>query len=180
MAHALSLIDDTVLVDFDLRKRSLSDDIQRQTSAGLCDVYYRRSSLHDAIDVGGYRSFDFICAGEGIDSEIAYKMANDRQWISNCLKVLEQSYRFVIVDGAPLQMVNDSLTIAPAASGVIFLVKAGSTPLELVEDCIGRLRTTECNLLGVVLNHYDPQETDYGYGYGYGTHSIKSMSAQTA
>ena len=180
LAHALSLIDDTVLVDFDLRKRSLSDDIQRQTSAGLCDVYYRRSSLHDAIDVGGYRSFDFICAGEGIDSEIAYKMANDRQWISNCLKVLEQSYRFVIVDGAPLQMVNDSLAIAPAASGVIFLVKAGSTPLELVEDCIGRLRTTECNLLGVVLNHYDPQETDYGYGYGYGTHSIKSMSAQTA
>ena len=77
-------------------------------------------------------------------------------------------------------MVNDSLAIAPAASGVIFLVKAGSTPLELVEDCIGRLRTTECNLLGVVLNHYDPQETDYGYGYGYGTHSIKSMSAQTA
>ena len=104
LAHALSSIDDTVLVDFDLRKRSLSDNIPRQTTVGLCDVYHRRSSLRDAIDVGGYRSFDFICAGEEIDSEIAYKMANDRQWISNCLKVLERSYRFVIVDGAPLQM----------------------------------------------------------------------------
>ena len=115
---------------------------------------------------------------------MAYKMANDRQWISNCIKVLEQSYRFVIVDGAPLQMVNDSLAIAPLASGVIFLVKAGSTPLELVDDCIGRLRLTECNLLGVVLNHLDPKEADYGYGYGYGygysTHGIGSMSAQTA
>ena len=180
LAQALSLIDDTVLVDFDLRKRSLSDNMSRQAKAGLCDVYYRRSSLRDAIDVDGNRSFDFICAGEGVDSETAYRMANDRQWISNCFKVLEQSYRFVIVDGAPLQMVNDSLTIAPLASGVIFLVKAGSTPLEVVEDCIGRLRLTEGNLLGVVLNHHDPKETDYGYGYGYGTYGIGSMSAQTA
>lgn len=182
LAHALSLIDKTVLVDFDLRKRSLSDNMSRQTRAGLCDVYYRRSSLRDAIDVGENRSFDFICAGEGVDSEIAYKMVNDRQWVSNCLKFLEQSYRFVIVDGAPLQMVNDSLAIAPSASGVIFLVKAGGTPLELVEDCIGHLRNTECNLLGVVLNHFDPKETGYGYGYGYGygTYGTGSMSAQAA
>lgn len=182
LAHALSLIDDTVLVDFDLRKRSLSDNLSRRTRAGLCDVYLRRSSLRDAIDVGGNRGFDFICAGEGVDSEMAYKMANNRQWISNCFKVLEQSYRFVIVDGAPLQMVNDSLAIAPLASGVIFIVKAGSTPLEIVEDSIERLRLTECNLSGVVLNHYDPKETDYGYGYGYGygTHGIGSMNAQTA
>ena len=67
---------------------------------------------------------------------------------------------------------------------MVFLVKAGSTPLELVEDCIERLRTTECNLLGVVLNHYDPKETGYGYGYygygyGYGTHRIGSMRPQT-
>ena len=101
LAHALSLIGDTVLIDFDLRKRSLSDNIPRRTSAGLCDVYHRRSSLHDAIDVAD-RSFDFISAGEGIDSEIAYKMANDRQWVNNCLKVLEQSYRFVILDGCLL------------------------------------------------------------------------------
>ena len=104
LAHALSSIDNTVLVDFDLRKRSLSNNISRQTRAGLCDVYHRESSLPDAIDIGGNRGFDFICAGEGIDSEIAYKMANDRQWVSNLFKVLEQRYRFVIVDGAPLQM----------------------------------------------------------------------------
>ena len=184
LAHALSLIDDTVLVDFDLRKRSLSDNISRRTKAGLCDVYHRRSSLRDAIDVDEERSFDFICAGEGFDSEMAYKMANDREWISKCLVALEQRYRFVIIDGAPLQMVNDSLAIAPLASGVIFLVKAGSTPLELVEDCIGRLSLTKCNLLGGVLNHYDPGQTDYGYGYGYGhgygTQGIGSMSAETA
>ena len=107
-------------------------------------------------------------------------MANDKQWVSKIFKVLEQRYRFVIVDGAPLQMVNDSLAIAPLASGVVFLAKAGSTPLDLVEDCIGRLRSTECNLLGVVLNHYDPRESEYGYGYGYGTPEIRSMSAQTA
>ena len=106
LAHALSLIDNTVLVDFDLRKRSLSDNISRQTKAGVSDVYHRRSSLRDAIDVGGNRGFDFICAGEGIDSEIAYKIANDRQWISICLKALEKSYRYVIIDGAPLQMLS--------------------------------------------------------------------------
>ena len=148
----------------------------------MCDVYYRESSLRDAIDIGGNnRSFDFIGTGEGVDPEIAYKMANDRQWVSNLFKVLEQRYRFVIVDGAPLQMVNDSLAIAPLASGAVFLVKAGSTPLDLVEDCIGRLRSIECNLLGVALNHYDPKEADYGYGYGYGygTHGNGSMSAQT-
>ncbi len=178
LAHALSLIDDTVLVDLDLRKRSLSDNMSRQTRAGLCDVYHRRSSLRDAIDVDENRSFDFISAGEGVDSEMAYKMANDRRWVSNCLKVLEQSYRFVIVDGAPLQMVNDSFSIAPSASGVIFLVKAGSTPLELVEDCIERLRLTGCNLLGVVLNHHDPKES--GYGYGYGSPGNRYMSAQAA
>ena len=180
LAHALSLIDDTVLVDFDLRKRSLSNNISRRTKAGLCNVYYQESSLHEAIDIGGTRSFDFIGAGEGVDPKIAYKIANDRQWVSHLFKVLEQRYRFVIVDGAPVQMVNDSLAIAPLASGVIFLVKAGSTPLDLVEDCIGRLRSTECNMLGVVLNHYDPKESDYGYGYGYGTHEIGNMSTQTA
>jgi uncharacterized protein involved in exopolysaccharide biosynthesis len=180
LAHALSLIDDTVLVDFDLRKRSLSNNISRRTKAGLCNIYYQESSLHEAIDIGGTRSFDFIGAGEGVDPKIAYKIANDRQWVSHLFKVLEQRYRFVIVDGAPVQMVNDSLAIAPLASGVIFLVKAGSTPLDLVEDCIGRLRSTECNMLGVVLNHYDPKESDYGYGYGYGTHEIGNMSTQTA
>lgn len=180
LAHALSLIGNTVLIDFDLRKRSLSDNISVRTRAGLCDVYHRRTSLSDAIDIGGRRGFDFIGAGTGVDSKMAYKIANDRKWMSKYLKVLEDKYQYVIIDGAPLQMVNDSLAIAPLASGVIFLVKAGSTPLDLVEDCIGRLSLTECNLLGAVLNHYDPVETEYGYGYGYGTQATGGMSAQTA
>jgi Mrp family chromosome partitioning ATPase len=72
-------------------------------------------------------------------------------------------------------MVSDAVALAPKATGLIYVVRAGETAAPLVVKGTRRLQRAGGHLLGIVLNGVDLKQAerygDYGtYGQYYGNY----------
>jgi capsular exopolysaccharide synthesis family protein len=79
-------------------------------------------------------------------------------------------------------LVSDALVLSKMATGVMFVVKADSTPYPLVRRCIRALHEVDAKLFGITLNQLDFKKAERYYGAytgayykydGYSTHSSK-------
>jgi len=93
---------------------------------------------------------------------------------AEAMKWLEDSFDVVIIDSPPIQLVSDPLVLSQFAHSVIYVVKADSTPYQVVQGGLERLREAKAHILGIIINQIDREKADryYGYGkysaYGYG------------
>lgn len=168
MALALSKIDKTAIVDIDLRRHTLSDQVSRSTKGfGIEDVINGNCLLAEICEKYTQSSLTVVPAGRSGEYIDAQLVLNSPKFLQ-MLEVLRKSFRFVVIDGAPVHVVSDSLTLAPMVDSVLFIVKAESTPIPVVKSVISRLKHAEGTILGGVLNEFDTSRRRYGYGYGYG------------
>ena len=94
----------------------------------------------------------------------------------NILAEARELFDWVIVDTPPIGLLSDANLLTKSIDGVIFVVKAGSTPYDLVKrglDALGPER-----LLGIVLNRAVAGAHRYGYGYQhYSTYHDKAKQS---
>jgi len=80
----------------------------------------------------------------------------------------------IVVDSAPVIPVSDVMVLMPEVEGALIVVKAGSTPREVVRRATELLQNAGGRILGVVMNNlegvlpYYYNYTYYGYQYGHG------------
>jgi Mrp family chromosome partitioning ATPase len=74
-------------------------------------------------------------------------------------------FDWILLDTPPALAVHDASVLADLCDGVLFVVRAGSTNFEVAEKASAEFRAK--NLLGVVLNRVEKQESYGGYYYGY-------------
>ena len=152
-----------LLIDADLRRPSLHTVFRLDTALGLGDgllspgetkMLVRQVSPRLAVLPAGRPSSDPMA---GLTSERMRRL----------LEEAKQSFDWVILDTPPVMLLPDSHLLASMVEGAVLVVRAGSTPHEMVKrsaDAIGRSR-----ILGVVLNRAELQgrhEDQYQY-YGY-------------
>jgi protein-tyrosine kinase len=152
-----------LLIDADLRRPSLHTVFRLDTALGLGDgllstgetkMLVRQVSPRLAVLPAGRPSSDPMA---GLTSERMRRL----------LEEAKQSFDWVILDTPPVMLLPDSHLLASMVEGAVLVVRAGSTPHDLVKrsaDAIGRSR-----ILGVVLNRAEVQgrhEDHYQY-YGY-------------
>lgn len=80
------------------------------------------------------------------------------------LKALAGTCDFLVIDSPPLHLVSDSLVLSKMATGVLYVVKADSTPYPLVRRCIRSLHEVEAKLFGITLNQLDFKKAERYYG----------------
>jgi len=73
------------------------------------------------------------------------------------------------LDAPPLLLVHDAALLAGMVDGVIFVVSSQRADAELLGRAKKLLADAKANVLGVVLNHVDPERV-YGYGKYYSKH----------
>jgi protein-tyrosine kinase len=152
-----------LLIDADLRRPSLHTVFRLDTALGLGDgllstgetkMLVRQVSPRLAVLPAGRPSSDPMA---GLTSERMRRL----------LEEAKQSFDWVILDTPPVMLLPDAHLLASMVEGAVLVVRAGSTPHELVKrsaDAIGRSR-----ILGVVLNRADAQgrHDDHYQYYGY-------------
>lgn len=148
-----------LLIDADLRRPSLHKVLNIEGSPGLTDILLapedrklslRRVSSHLSVLPAGDPTVDPMAA-----------LASAR--MRSILNEARELFDWVIVDTPPVGLLSDANLIAANVDGVVFVIKAGSTPFDLVRrglDALGAER-----LLGVVLNRAVTGAHRYGYGY---------------
>lgn len=151
-----------LLIDGDLRRPTLHSVFRLETTSGLADgllspdtkMLVRQVSQRLAVLPAGRPSADPMA---GLTSERMKRLLDEAR----------QSFDWVILDTPPVMLLPDAHLMTSMVDGAVLVVRAGSTPFELVRratDALGRSR-----IVGAVLNRAEPtgQHDHYQY-YGYG------------
>lgn len=172
LAFALGQMKKVLLIDGDIRKPSLAAAIGGVKGArGLVDYLADEAPLKDCIHNTESHNVFMLPAGKRFNSPL--ELLSSQRFGETIAKVKEM-FDVVIIDCPPLKPVSDSLVIAGYANAVLYVVKADSTPHQLVSAAIKRLLGIDAPFLGVVLNQLDYRKSDryghysYQYEYAYG------------
>jgi protein-tyrosine kinase len=131
-----------------LPKEGLTDAAVDPSIAGTCILPHPSLSRLHLMGVG--------TAQAGASSEL-FEGKNFRE----LLERLKSKYDLVIFDGAPFNLVADSLALASRTDGVVAVVRAGEVSRGAVARVRDQLRSVHANLLGFVLNAAQTSNTGY-------------------
>ncbi len=186
LAVAFSQLGKKVLIiDADLRKASLHRKFNVKNVKGLAEVL-QEEALFEEVYCEISPELHILTAGvsPANPSELL-----DSDNFSKLMEKLKSSYDYVLIDTPPLNVVSDSLIVAPHTSGVVFVVRDGYTPHYSIKKAIDVMRFSNINILGSVMNGANPKYKNryiyrkYSYVYNkkgyssyYGPYSSKRKS----
>ncbi len=152
-----------LLVDGDMRRPSLRRALAIGPSLGLVSYLTGQQDWRVAVQPAGLENLDALVCGP-VPPNPAELLSSER--MRALLREAKAEYHFVVVDSPPLLNVTDSRILATLVEGVVLVVKAGTTPRELVQRAQVCARDVGGNLIGVVLNNLDVHAGDeYYYRY---------------
>ena len=177
LAAMMGQLGKTLLIDADLRRPSLARSMNLpHFKAGLTNLLAGTASPKDAIERNESLGIDLLVAGQHSANPLEMIASNK---FKELLKKLGEHYEYVILDTPPTQAVSDALIMGSIADAVVYVVKAQSTSINTVKHGLGRLKYSNANVVGVVLNQVDTKKQSYyggneyyaGYydSYGYST-----------
>jgi capsular exopolysaccharide synthesis family protein len=164
LAHALSELDNVVLVEADMRRPGLGKALQLR-SHGLKELLTGEVYLEDAIRENAIGTLDVIPAGK-MSSSPGKLLAMPE--FAELMDVLKERYDRILIDLAPVQAVSDALVVGKHVDTAIYVVKADSTPMPIVKRGIKRLQDKNIPLAGAVISQVDfAKLSSYGGDYYY-------------
>ena len=123
-----------ILVDCDLRKPSLSQELAPNATPGLIDVITDPASLDKVIWSDPSTQLSFLPAGVRSrlihTSEILASEAMKRFFVR-----LRESYDYVIVDLSPVAPVVDVRSATHLLDSYVFVIEWGKTKIDVAEHC---------------------------------------------
>jgi capsular exopolysaccharide synthesis family protein len=138
-----------VLVDADLRRPTQHINLDLHDGAGLCDAMDSVAAMRWAIQPSGIDNFHALIAGRTSrnPSEV-FSAAEFRTLLSE----LSSRYDHVVIDSAPVNVVNDSLLIAGCVDSTVLVVRAEHTTRDDVARALDALKNSGARMAGVVVN----------------------------
>jgi protein-tyrosine kinase len=154
-----------LIIDADLRFPQLHLSLGAPPAPGLTEYLRGEKDEIAIVQRGGTENLCFIPGGTCATNP-SELLCNGR--IKTLLERLAPVFDWIILDSSPCLPVEDANVLAGLCDGVLLVVRAGSTPVEVAQKVCQQLQ--ERNVVGVVLNQVEKSElhgSDY-YGYGYG------------
>jgi protein-tyrosine kinase len=151
-----------LLIDADLRASRLHIPFGAPETPGLSDYLLGEANEEKITQVGPEGNLCLIPGGRSVPNP-AELLHNDRMKL--LLENMSHMFDWILLDTPPALAVHDASALADLCDGVLFVVRAGSTEIATAEKASAEFR--DKNLLGVVLNRVERQESYGGYYYGY-------------
>lgn len=147
-----------LLIDGDLRRPSLHTifglDACPGLGEGLAAPEDRKLPLHRVTS-----RLTVLTAGTPTTDPMS-ALSSDR--MRRLVEEARETFDWVVIDTPPIGLLSDASLLSQIADGAILVVRARSTPYELVQRAIASLGRER--LLGVVLNQAEaPRSTEYQY-----------------
>jgi capsular exopolysaccharide synthesis family protein len=145
-----------LIIDADLRLPTQHKLFGASRTPGLTNYLQGELDENRVIQKGMDSNVFLIPAGDDVKNP-SELLLNDK--MKALLKFGVESFDWVIVDSPPSLPVHDSSLLADLCDGVLFVIRAASTDYELAAKGCAEFRKK--NLLGVVFNGVDPNDTPY-------------------
>jgi protein-tyrosine kinase len=144
-----------------------------QVGGSVCIVDGNLSSpsLHHQFGVDNHFGLADALAGDGPIRQFARQLSRSNLWLLSCGAVNENSqqlvasgrirariselraeFDYVLMDVAPMNVCNHTMTFGSLLDGVVLVIKATSTRRDWAREAVQQLRESNVRVLGVVLN----------------------------
>lgn len=165
LAASLGQIRKTVLVDADLRRPSIHalimDDSARRL-LGLSDLCIGTAPGSECIHALPELGIDVIPAGSVTPNPQELFCSTE---FAELLNSVSEQYDYVVIDSPPCGALTDSHMLSAQIDQLLYVVKAGETPVQRIRASLFKLKNFNAPIAGVVLNQTDEKDGAYGYYY---------------
>ena len=155
------------LVDGDLRRPKIADNLRLESAVGLTTVLVGHLSLDNAIQKSSIENLWVLTSGATPPnpSELLQSHA-----MTDVLAQLRKAFDVIVIDAPPLLPVTDAALLTSQSDGALIVVRHSKTTKDQLRHAVERLEAVGGRTLGVVLNMVPHRRSAdaYGYGYGYG------------
>ena len=159
-----------LLIDADMRKPRLARELGLDDDlVGLSSLASGELDAKDCMRGVADSSLQVITAGAVPPNPLELLLS---QRFQETIAALSREFDLVILDSPPVHLVSDAIVLSTLATGVVFVMKANSTPYQVAQRCLRALIGAKATLFGVVLNQLDfkKAESHYGDYSGYGSY----------
>jgi len=152
-----------LLVDCDLRRPTLHTYFGTTRNAGLSEAILGEGGNSNVVSpLAELPNLHFISAGQAVT--LPSEALGSARFHSMLTEWATQ-YDAVILDGAPVLSVSDTVPVASWADTVIVIARAGITPMKALRRTVAILGRARARIAGVLLNDLAVGLGEYGY-YG--------------
>ncbi len=168
-----------LLIDADMRRPSIAKVLGLDnTHPGLSMMVLGIEKLEDCVYNIEGSTLDILTAGSIPPNPLELLLSERFQEL---LAGMGEKYDTIIIDSPPVQLVSDAVVLASMATGVVFVLRADSTPFQLAKRGIRTLQRGGANVYGIVLNQANFKNEEYYGGYGkYNYHAYYGDDADGA
>ncbi|MGE0596544.1 MAG: GumC family protein [Hyphomonadaceae bacterium] len=164
LARAAALSQQRVLlIDCDLRKRSLKDVLGFEPDTGLVQVLQGETNWRQAVVLDEATGMQVLPLRE---SRFTSEDVFGSDAMSTLLTDLRHHFDLIILDCAPVLAVAETRVIASLADSTVVVARWEKTPVKAVRTTLQYLVNTRDNVLGVILNNVDTRLPGYSYHMG--------------
>lgn len=152
-----------LLIDGDLRRCAVDRLLGIEGKRGLSDYLSSDIELSELFHrIDSIPHLSVLPAGGSTDS--AAELLSSQKMRDLAQEVKDRYHdRYIIIDSTPVMSTADAEILSREIDGIIFVVRAGMTPREIIRRSIMRL--SQDRIMGVVLNDVTISRIGSRYGY---------------
>jgi succinoglycan biosynthesis transport protein ExoP len=155
-----------LLIDADVRRRSLTESLGIVAEAGLIEVLRGEAELRDVLIPGSATRGPHVLPLSASDAG-SYDVFSTKAFES-LLGRLKKGFDLIVIDSAPILAIAEPLSLAKRVDVVVVVARWAKTPIEIVQKALEEIRRAGGNVAGTVLTHVDTRKvsrSSYGRKY---------------
>jgi capsular exopolysaccharide synthesis family protein len=164
-----------LLIDADMRRPGMHRPLRLTNEGGLSQILTGQARVRDVIQRTVDPNLLAITAGRTPPNP-SELLASERMR-TLLTNLVHGPFDWIVIDTPPVLAVTDAVILAPAVSGVTFVVGAEMTRRRLAERALETVMASHPKLVGAVLNKVDFARNRYYYSRYYG-HQYKNYYAE--
>lgn len=152
----------TLIVECDMRRRSLADMVGARARHGIYAVLSGQVELDEALVATSHRNLFFL------DSEPHIPNPADilsSQRFRKLLAQMESDFDYVVIDTPPVGTFVDAAIIAALADATALVVRERFVKRAELQNAYDQLKKADANVIGVIMNMCEAESSEYYYAY---------------
>ena len=163
----------TVLVDCDLRRRSVNVLSKTEPQVGLIEILDGKATIDEALRLDEKSGAYYISLTHG--SHMSKSPFSSPARSTSSSTILKARFDLIVLDTPPLLPIVDTRIIAQKVDALALLVRWQHTPMRAVRAAIHELEAVNAPITGIALTLVNLRAQSYA-GSGYQTYYNKSFS----
>lgn len=152
----------TLIVECDMRRRSLADMVGARARHGIYAVLSGQVELDEALVATSHRNLFFL------DSEPHIPNPADilsSQRFRKLVAQMESDFDYVVIDTPPVGTFVDAAIIAALADATALVVRERFVKRAELQNAYDQLKKADANVIGIIMNMCEAESSEYYYAY---------------